>query len=163
MKAAFLPVSVCQLTSFNEIYCYLCISLTCFWRAFWQWYICIMHHRYTYFTTEISWQYPLRRAGKYSGPISPVKPVSSCQVCLTTEKRGKMHCGWHRYADRLFASFTSTGNVPKEVKEVHWRSKINLWTMQLASQRTHSSLWSGVVVWLCGPRNPNYHTKKGTD
>lgn len=60
-------------------------------------------------------------------------------------------------------SFTSTGNLPKEVKAAHWRSRINLQTMHLASQRTRSSLWRGVVVWNYGPRNLNYHMKKDTD
>lgn len=36
-----------------------------------------------------------------------LRPHLSCQTCmalsgfLTSDKGGKMHCGWHRYADRL--------------------------------------------------------------
>lgn len=36
---------------------------------------------------------------------------------LTEEKGGKMHCGLLGYTDIDLASFTFTGNMPKEVKE----------------------------------------------
>ena len=98
-----------------------------------------------------------------------LRPHLSCQTCIPLSglfdiRQRRQNALWMAQICRQtdVASFTSTGNMPKEVKEAHWRSRINLWTMYMASRRTHSSLWSGVVVWLCGPRYHYPITQKRT-
>lgn len=155
VKTSFLPVSFSQLTCFNDIFCYFGSSLMCFWRECWQWYICIVYHIFLYRI-------------QLADNLWVLRSHLCCQTCipiwdLIVEKRGKMHCGLLGYANITLASFTFTGNMPKEVKEAHWRSRINLWTMCLESQRTHSRLWSEVMVWLYGPRNTSYSTKMDTN
>lgn len=58
------------------------------------------------------------------------------------------------------ASFTSTGNMPKEVKEALWRSRISLWTMHLVSQDSLKLVKSG-SSWILWAKESKLSHEKG--
>lgn len=143
MRAAFLPVSAFQFTGFNENLCYRYISLTCFWNAFW-------HHKRTNFTQ------------KSAGNTSWGELVNAQASSLLTNQYPVVRFIWHQPKEEStlwmaqtsrqtdVASFISTGNMPKKIKETQCRSRINLWTtmhFEFMSQRTETY---GVEVWHVG-------------